>query len=1093
MTQAEQPQKESRKIKRTICIGLGGTGKDVLMRIRRAIVDRHGDLTEMPLVSFVHIDTDKNAFSGLKTGNIYRGVDLSFRDADQVAATMKPVDISNLSQGLDQSAKEERKGPYAHISRWFPPQLLKDLKAIEEGAKGIRPVGRLAFFHNYRKIKAALETAERRTRGHEAFLIRKGFIIDPGLNIFVVGSLCGGTGSGMCIDIAYCLKKLYGDQGTQIFGYLVISPELYGNNPMMNANTYAALKELNYYATPGTRFEALYDPQNIEMVQETRPPFEYVYLISNQTATDYRILQKSKLANVIAHKIILDFAGELAPSLKEPRDNFLVHMIQQDEHPRPNIQRYLTFGLAQMYFPRDITVMVALNRIRIKLIDFWLNGEGQSPDIPVLLDRFLLNWRPDGSREDCFSPKLEEAAQDGNKSFNQSLNSWRNKLESQINETKSKDDRTGLREQLSRAFREQFRQVQPGETESTRGIWLTMLEQSTGKITAKLKQDINIFIADLLNPKNLDFSLNATRAFLEALVTTLNKYQRQIEDKLQKSGSLSRLDDVERKWKEAEQVIEDQENKKGIPLFNNRKNEQFQEEAKGIVRTISDLIKNNFNFAVTQQALQIVKALQLHTQTLLSIGSSFDNSLKTLKSAYEKRETELKQLNSDEMSGEAIFESDDTDDCYKTLLPERERRNQLVSVTTKITEKSGFGDSLAGFLGTNGFLDDSQLQQEIDLTVDRLFGSRSSNMVQSVIKRFMQSYSSSERSTRLEQIIRESEPLLPLNTADPYFYNDPAKSVRIIGFKDTEQTEVRQFKELLTKELGVPYHVFKPIQAEDEIWILNEVAGFPLRIVGGLDQMRMQYIRHQNFPECFLHNDYSVPFTDLIPPEAKKMEKLQDVFYPCLAFDLLTINPSERQYEYQYWDDMRGVLYTAELSLIWNEALEKLSQRQDMSDAIEGILNEALEKIQQDPSQWEEYYQPRLRKFVQDVDDLSETHPNYPYRATVVGTRAKIDSPAKDGIITRFQKRMQAMVNDKTQLSSGKTSRASHQLLTGTKNAGATPKASREEVIDIYEPEDLTHQRDLDFMTTLKELAQLKRDGLLSEAQFEAAKRKLGL
>jgi hypothetical protein len=46
---------QPRKIRRTICIGLGGTGKDVLMRIRRLIVDKYGSLNNLPIASFVHI------------------------------------------------------------------------------------------------------------------------------------------------------------------------------------------------------------------------------------------------------------------------------------------------------------------------------------------------------------------------------------------------------------------------------------------------------------------------------------------------------------------------------------------------------------------------------------------------------------------------------------------------------------------------------------------------------------------------------------------------------------------------------------------------------------------------------------------------------------------------------------------------------------------------------------------------------------------------------------------------------------------------------------------------------------------------------
>ena len=129
----------------------------------------------------------------------------------------------------------------------------------------------------------------------------------------------------MALDTAYSLRKDYGDQGAQLFGYLVISPELYGNNASQSANTYAALKELNHYTTPGSQFQAVYDPKNLVWVEEKRPPFDYTYLISNQTSGEYAILEQRKLCNVIAHKIALEFSSELAPAMTGMRENFLNH------------------------------------------------------------------------------------------------------------------------------------------------------------------------------------------------------------------------------------------------------------------------------------------------------------------------------------------------------------------------------------------------------------------------------------------------------------------------------------------------------------------------------------------------------------------------------------------------------------------------------------------------------------------------------------------------------------------------------------------------------------------------------------------------
>ena len=55
-------ERQSQGIQRTVCIGLGGTGRDVLMRIRRLIVDRYKDLSNLPVVSFVHVDTGASHF-----------------------------------------------------------------------------------------------------------------------------------------------------------------------------------------------------------------------------------------------------------------------------------------------------------------------------------------------------------------------------------------------------------------------------------------------------------------------------------------------------------------------------------------------------------------------------------------------------------------------------------------------------------------------------------------------------------------------------------------------------------------------------------------------------------------------------------------------------------------------------------------------------------------------------------------------------------------------------------------------------------------------------------------------------------------------
>ena len=213
-------------VTRTVCVGLGGTGRDVLMCLRRLIVDRYGSLTNFPIVSFLHIDTDVRGsnVTGLRTGSIYRGQDISFQQDEQVFLTISQEEI-DLFIRSSKNRKTQAIGPFDHILQWFDPLLLQNGRGIEQGAGGIRAIGRLAFFWNYEKVHTSVERAKAKTQGHDATLLQqKDLKVNSNNNIFITGSLCGGTGSGIFLDVAYSLKKIY--EGNTIIGYFTISPEL---------------------------------------------------------------------------------------------------------------------------------------------------------------------------------------------------------------------------------------------------------------------------------------------------------------------------------------------------------------------------------------------------------------------------------------------------------------------------------------------------------------------------------------------------------------------------------------------------------------------------------------------------------------------------------------------------------------------------------------------------------------------------------------------------------------------------------------------------------------------------------------------------
>ena len=55
------------KLKKTLYVGLGGTGVSALLKIKKCFVDSYGEIP--PMIGFIAIDTDGAAMSKSVTGN----------------------------------------------------------------------------------------------------------------------------------------------------------------------------------------------------------------------------------------------------------------------------------------------------------------------------------------------------------------------------------------------------------------------------------------------------------------------------------------------------------------------------------------------------------------------------------------------------------------------------------------------------------------------------------------------------------------------------------------------------------------------------------------------------------------------------------------------------------------------------------------------------------------------------------------------------------------------------------------------------------------------------------------------------------------
>lgn len=227
-------------------------------------------------------------------------------------AYMGKFDATRLIANLDQ---------HPEIARWWNYPSIP-LGYIHNGAKQLRPIGRLCFFRNYVTFKQLMETKLAnldKIRDMEVAQNR-GFPVVGNLQlIYVVGSLCGGTGSGMFMDVAHRIRAQVRNNARVVGIFFlpdVLEAELTSDlqRRRIRANAYAALKELNYFQET-QRFSVLYPSEQRELPDTPYAPFDFIFLVGRTNRNGHSLARKSDAENMAAHLIQMTAISHLSSEI----------------------------------------------------------------------------------------------------------------------------------------------------------------------------------------------------------------------------------------------------------------------------------------------------------------------------------------------------------------------------------------------------------------------------------------------------------------------------------------------------------------------------------------------------------------------------------------------------------------------------------------------------------------------------------------------------------------------------------------------------------------------------------------------------------
>jgi hypothetical protein len=391
LTNAEKGTLEFKTIEfmPTILIGLGGTGKEVLLRTRRQFVEKYGSLKEFPVVSYLYIDTDNapTEESGTAREKDLLINDIEFQPNEKVFNPVTPSEYIHRINDLP------------HIKKWLNTEgEIGKLGTMNTGAGQIRPAARLSFFHNYDDITAKLISAKSRITDSisintvkEKHKIKN--VNTDKINIYVITSVSGGTGSGIFLDIGFLIRYLFRNQA--ISSCYVLMPKIfqgYGKERIF-ANGYAAFMELEKY-----NFKNTFTTEWKKNETHTFQPgvFDDVYLIDGENTKNLTLSDVSNkdIYKMVSDTIFQDFANSDFANYKR---GVRVNLLQYKQRFWPETEttfnnlysrKYSSLGQATIAIPVDRIILSCSNKLCEDIINYYLSfAEGSQSDI----DSYLIN------------------------------------------------------------------------------------------------------------------------------------------------------------------------------------------------------------------------------------------------------------------------------------------------------------------------------------------------------------------------------------------------------------------------------------------------------------------------------------------------------------------------------------------------------------------------------------------------------------------------------------------------------------------------------------------------------------------------------
>jgi hypothetical protein len=384
------------EVRPTVFIGLGGTGMEILLRLRRRILQaewngtRLNSLSEFPVASFLYFDTDTN----------------EARETGRAGATDPMADAVSFGKGdllqkkVDVGYYQRNKANHPSIAEWLPS---RDLSMIdtEKGAGQVRAISRLLFFDqfdNFRKAVSDKGNAVLDNVSTQQALAKLGIEVQRQLRAVVVGSIAGGTGSGAFIDAGLAIRSMLTPKFDEVDLFALL-PSGYAsaNRDRVFANSFAALSELEHVMRPDAQPPYVRSWTSQERPMESKP-YSEVFLFDTRNMNRDSTERVDDIFDMMADIMFEDFgSSEFARKKRSIAVNQKQHKGTMWHPPIGGTDQHSVLAYSRGYSAIGQSIVATTGSLefeaavsdasRTMLQAFFGVFEGATPKLPGVKDR----------------------------------------------------------------------------------------------------------------------------------------------------------------------------------------------------------------------------------------------------------------------------------------------------------------------------------------------------------------------------------------------------------------------------------------------------------------------------------------------------------------------------------------------------------------------------------------------------------------------------------------------------------------------------------------------------------------------------------